>query len=50
MTLSNEGHEGVIIPHDDALVVSLNMEGISVKRVRIYTSSSANLLYYDALE
>lgn len=36
--------------HDDALVVTLNINGNEVKRITVDTNSSADLLYYDAFK
>ncbi|RRT32937.1 hypothetical protein B296_00054812 [Ensete ventricosum] len=36
--------------HDDALVISIRMANAYVKRVMIYTGSSADILYFDAFQ
>ncbi|KAJ8773046.1 hypothetical protein K2173_028223 [Erythroxylum novogranatense] len=42
--------DSVSCPHDDALVVNLNMDGYEMKRVMIDTGSSVDLLYYEAFK
>ncbi|KAJ8768583.1 hypothetical protein K2173_022700 [Erythroxylum novogranatense] len=42
--------EGVSRPYNDALVVTLNMDGSEVKRVMIDTGSLVDLLYYDTFK
>ncbi|KAK3005490.1 hypothetical protein RJ639_017357, partial [Escallonia herrerae] len=40
--------EGVICPHDDALVITLQMDAYSVKRILVDTGSSADIIFEEA--
>ena len=47
LSFSDAGKQGTIQPHDDALVVTLRIGGYDVKRVMIYQSSAAEIMYPD---
>ncbi|XP_023880576.1 uncharacterized protein LOC111992960 [Quercus suber] len=44
---SNEDKIGTILPHDDALVVSLKIRGYDVKRVMVDQGSGVEIMYLD---
>ena len=44
---SDEDKIGTIQPHDDALVVTLRIDGYDVKRVMIDQGSAADIMYPD---
>ena len=46
-SFSNEGKIGTYQPHDDALVVTLNIGGYDVKRVLVDQGSEAEIMYLD---
>ncbi|KAJ4818482.1 Pol-polyprotein [Rhynchospora pubera] len=43
-------YDGVQLPHDDAIVLMLRINGIRVKRILVDTGSSADVMYFDALK
>ena len=47
MSFSDEDKVGTIQPYDDALVVTLKIEGYNVKRVMVDQSSGAEVMYPD---
>ena len=44
---SDEDKIGTIQPHDDALVITLRIEGYDVKRVMVDQGSAAEIMYPD---
>ncbi|KAK3007626.1 hypothetical protein RJ639_014112 [Escallonia herrerae] len=40
--------DGVSLPHDDALVITLRIDAFQVKRILVDTGSSANIIFEDA--
>ena len=47
MRFSNEDKIGTIQPHDDALVITLRIEGYDVKRVMVDQGGAAKIMYPD---
>ena len=47
LSFSDEGKVGTIQPHDDALVVTLKIEGYDVKMVLVDQSNRAEIIYPD---
>ena len=47
MGFSDEDKIGTIQPHDDALVITLRIEGYDVKRVMVDQGSAAEIMYPD---
>ena len=47
MGFSNEDKIGTIQPHDDALVITLRIEGYDVRRVMVDQGSAAKIMYPD---
>ena len=47
MGFSDEDKIGTIQPHDDALMITLQMEGYDVKRVMVDQGSAAKIMYPD---
>ena len=47
LSFSNEDKIGTIQPHDDALVVTLRIEGYDMKRVMVDQGSGAKIMYPD---
>ena len=47
MGFSNEDKIGTIQPHDDALVITLRIEGYNVRRVMVDQGSAAEIMYPD---
>ena len=47
MGFSNEDKIGIIHPHDDALVITLQIRGYDVKRVMVDQGSMAEIMYPD---
>ncbi|KAJ4769499.1 Pol-polyprotein [Rhynchospora pubera] len=43
-------YDGIQLPHDDAIVLMLRINGIRVKRILVDTGSSADVMYFDALK
>ena len=50
MSFSDEDKIGIIQPHDDALVVMLQIVGYDVKRVLVNQGSGAEIMYLDLYE
>ena len=49
MGFSDEDKIGTIQPHDDALVIILQIRGYDVKRVMVDQGSAAEIMYLDLL-
>ena len=47
LSFSNEDKIGTIQPHDDALVVTLRIDGYDVKRVMVDQGSGVEIMYPD---
>ncbi|CAA0819833.1 Unknown protein, partial [Striga hermonthica] len=47
ISFNAEDAEGVILPHNDALVITAEVAGFDVKRVFINTVSSVDVMFYD---
>lgn len=47
LSFSDDDLQGIQCPHDDALVVSLNINGYDVSRILVDSGSSVNVLYFD---
>ena len=45
LSFSDEDKVGIIQPHDDALVITLRIEGCDVKRVMVDQGSGAEIMY-----
>ncbi|XP_018463074.1 uncharacterized protein LOC108834228 [Raphanus sativus] len=43
-----KGHERVLAPHHDALVISLTVANCLVKRILVYNGSSSNIIFQSA--
>ncbi|XP_043701413.1 uncharacterized protein LOC122651907 [Telopea speciosissima] len=50
ITFSDEDLEDIQSPHDDALVIKMVIANCTVGRILVDNGSSADILYYDALE
>ena len=50
ITFTKEDAHKVFHPHDDALVVSLEIVGYSTRRVLIDNGSSADIIYFTAFQ
>ncbi|GAV69835.1 hypothetical protein CFOL_v3_13336, partial [Cephalotus follicularis] len=50
ITFSEEDYEGVRLPHDDPVVVTLLVELFTMKRILIDSGSSADILYKHAFD
>ena len=50
ISFSEEDTRGTHQPHDDALVVTINIVGFTTRRVMIDNGSSANILYLPAYQ
>ncbi|GAV60071.1 hypothetical protein CFOL_v3_03602, partial [Cephalotus follicularis] len=50
ITFSEANYEGVRIPHDDPVVVTLLVELLTMKRILINSGSSADILYKHAFD
>ena len=48
ITFTKEDAQGVQFPHNDAIVVSLNIANYDVRRILVDNESSADVLFYDA--
>ena len=48
ITFTEEDTQGVQFPHNDAVVVSLNIANYDVRRILVDNESSADILFYDA--
>ncbi|XP_070036157.1 uncharacterized protein [Nicotiana tomentosiformis] len=44
ITFTKEDADGLLLPHNDALVISLNVLAFNTKRVLVYLGSSANII------
>ncbi|XP_070039502.1 uncharacterized protein [Nicotiana tomentosiformis] len=44
ITFTEEDADGLLLPHNDALVISLNVIDFKIKRVLVYPGSSANII------
>lgn len=49
MPIVFEEDDGVQLPHNDAIVITLNVKNYDVHRILISNGSSTDILYYDAL-
>ncbi|CAA0840081.1 Unknown protein, partial [Striga hermonthica] len=47
ISFNAEDAEGVVLPHNDALVITAEVAGFDVKRVFIDTGSSVDVMFYD---
>ena len=47
LSFSNEDKVGTLQPHDDALVITLKIEGYDVKRVLVDQGSGVEIMYPD---
>ena len=47
LRFSDEDMVGTIQPHDDALVITLRIEGYDVKRVMVDQGSGVEIMYLD---
>jgi hypothetical protein len=50
ISFSEEDAKGIHQPHDDALVITMNIADFTTRRVMIDNSSSANILYLSAYQ
>ncbi|KAJ3689619.1 hypothetical protein LUZ61_018783 [Rhynchospora tenuis] len=50
ITFGPEDYEGVHLPHDDAIVLMLRVNGTRVGRILIDTGSSADVIYFETLK
>ena len=50
ITFTEEDTQGVQFPHNDAVVVSLNIANYAVRRILVDNESSADILFYDAFQ
>ncbi|XP_010279142.1 PREDICTED: uncharacterized protein LOC104613139 [Nelumbo nucifera] len=50
ISISNDDLQGFLLPHDDALVMSMIITNYMVKRILIDSSSSADILFHDTFE
>ncbi|XP_075101744.1 uncharacterized protein LOC142177176 [Nicotiana tabacum] len=50
ITFTKENANGLLLPHNDALVISLNVLGLKIKRVLVDPGSSANNIQWRYLE
>lgn len=50
ITFTEEDADGLLLPHNDALVISLNVLDFKIKRVLVDTGSSANIIQWRMLE
>ncbi|XP_070045484.1 uncharacterized protein [Nicotiana tomentosiformis] len=50
ITFTEEDADGLLLPHNDALVISLNVLDIKIKRVLVDLGSSANIIQCRVLE
>ncbi|KAJ3688389.1 hypothetical protein LUZ61_017553 [Rhynchospora tenuis] len=50
ITFGPEDYEGVYLPHDDAIVLMLRVNGTRVGRILIDTGSSADVIYFETLK
>ncbi|XP_075097889.1 uncharacterized protein LOC142175208 [Nicotiana tabacum] len=50
ITFTEEDAEGILLPHNDALVISLNVLDFKIKRVLVDLGSSTNIIQWIVLE
>ncbi|XP_019237956.1 PREDICTED: uncharacterized protein LOC109218090 [Nicotiana attenuata] len=50
ITFTEEDADGLLLPHNDALVISLNVLDFKIKRVLVDPGSSANIIQWRILE
>ncbi|XP_019226062.1 PREDICTED: uncharacterized protein LOC109207578 [Nicotiana attenuata] len=50
ITFTEEDADGLLLPHNDALVISLNVLDFKIKRVLVDPESSANIIQWRVLE
>ncbi|XP_075101715.1 uncharacterized protein LOC142177147 [Nicotiana tabacum] len=50
ITFTEEDADGLLLPHNDALVISLNVLDFKIKRVFVDPGSSANIIQWRVLE
>jgi hypothetical protein len=50
LSFSEEDVHGVVMPHDDALVVTLTVANHGIHRILVDNGSSANILYWSAFQ
>ncbi|XP_009766960.1 uncharacterized protein [Nicotiana sylvestris] len=50
VTFKEEDADGLLLPHNDALVISLNVLNFKIKRVLVDPESSANIIQWRVLE
>ncbi|XP_070043153.1 uncharacterized protein [Nicotiana tomentosiformis] len=50
ITFTEEDAYGLLLPHNDALVISLNVLDFKIKRVLVYLGSSANIIQWRVLK
>ncbi|KAJ3696801.1 hypothetical protein LUZ61_000506 [Rhynchospora tenuis] len=50
ITFGPEDYAGVHLPHDDAIVLMLRVNGTRVGRILVDTGSSADVIYYETLK
>jgi hypothetical protein len=50
LSLSEEDARGVVMPHDDALVVTLTVANHGIHRILVDNGSSADILYWSAFQ
>lgn len=48
ITFSEEDAQGVQYPHNDAVVIEINIANYDVRRILVSSGCSANILFYDA--
>lgn len=49
ISFSDEDMGDIFSPHDDALVITVGVNGFDMERVLIHTGSSVDILFVDAL-
>nr|XP_016488828.1 PREDICTED: uncharacterized protein LOC107808773 [Nicotiana tabacum] len=50
ITFTEEDDDGLLLPHNDALVISFNVLDFKIKRMLVDTGSSANIIQWRVLE
>ncbi|XP_070032590.1 uncharacterized protein [Nicotiana tomentosiformis] len=50
ITFTEEDADGLLLPHNDALVISLNVLDFKIKRILVDPGSSANIVQWRVLE
>ncbi|KAF3584751.1 hypothetical protein F2Q69_00029261 [Brassica cretica] len=48
ITITDEEREGVLVPHHDALIISLTIANCLVKRIPVDSGSSSNIIFQTA--